>query len=309
VSRKKSYLLLVVGLVVAALAVSLSCATQTHVPMPEAPTPPQPQSVEPPAQEYPETATPAPAKKIAFVRNFGSYYGSDICTINSDGTDMQRITKGASEDLRPSWSPDGTKIAYCVLQNVAGGGGETGSGGYIFMPDDIFIMDSNGNNKMRVLKGWCPSWLPDSQHIGYMASSSSPCGINTADIEGLDIKTYPAYMGGLRFPVGNFPTLEISPDGKSVAFDYNWKTSRCDICVMSLEIGGVRNLTRNLKGGCYCPTWSPDSTKIAFTMETGEKLNANSMKIEKETAIYTMDADGSNPTLLIENGAYPAWQR
>jgi Tol biopolymer transport system component len=142
-----------------------------------------------------------------------------------------------------------------------------------------------------------------------MASSSSPCGINTADIEGLDIKTYPAYMGGLRFPVGNFPTLEISPDGKSVAFDYNWETNRCDICVMSLETGETRNLTRNLKDDCYCPTWSPDSTKIAFTMETGEKLNANSMKIEKETAIYTMDADGSNPTLLIENGAYPAWQR
>ncbi|MCJ7653994.1 MAG: hypothetical protein MUO97_01630, partial [Dehalococcoidia bacterium] len=105
---------------------------------------------------------------------------------------------------------------------------------------------------------------------------------------------------GLPLPSCEFPILAVSPDGGSIVLEYFDYTTGAeqDVSVLTLNNGEMRNLTSKYDGYKYCPTWSPDGTKIAFTLETINGIG-----------IYTMDTDGSSLTKLIENGLWPTWQR
>ena len=376
-NKTMSRLLLIVGVFIAALAVFPSCANQAYVPTHETSSPPQVQKEEPSTQDNQEVIPlPAttPVKKIAFVRDFGTYYGMEICTIDSDGNNFERVTKNSSKDMRPAWSPDGTKIlfestreghnlasiyvmdasgenvtcltpeaqfcqfpawspdgrkiVYCVMKNTAGAGSSGGGGSAYgrlgsfastserstFIPDDILMMDSNGGNKQCLVKGWSPTWYPDSQHITYLSSLQGTWEIYSMNIDGsaINVNNQPTYVGssyGIRFQAGSFSTLAMSPGGNSVAFDSLNSLNRRDIYVMSLADGKAKSLTSNLKDDSYCPTWSLDGTKIAFTTELGEKVDPSTLQVKKKTAIYIIDSNGNNLTLLVEDGAYPSWQR
>ncbi len=350
--RKKKLLILTTGTILLILGILIACAEPPSAPKLETPIPQthKEESTLPPSQNEATITVPVSPQisKIAFVRNFGSYYGYDICTMDSDGTNIQRLTNSPSVDLHPSWSPDGTKIAfvsirewhnmssvyvmdidgknvkclttgkqfcklptwspdgkkiaYCAMVDVGYPRGGN------FIPGSIFIMNSDGSDKEYAFSGWSPSWLPDSQHIAYLTGSWE---IRTANIDSSDTKSYCPHINSyctIRFQIGEYPTLVASPDGNSIAFDYRDYTGRQDIYVMPFG-GDAKCLTCNLQGNCYNPTWSPDSSKVAFTMETERKVNPETMGTEKETAIYVIDADGNNPTMLIENGAYPSWQK
>ncbi|NLY75891.1 MAG: hypothetical protein GX075_11425, partial [Firmicutes bacterium] len=55
-----------------------------------------------------ENPTVNQVKRIAFVsRRDGNY---EIYTINDDGSDLKRLTSNKLDDIKPQWSPDGTKI-------------------------------------------------------------------------------------------------------------------------------------------------------------------------------------------------------
>lgn len=74
-----------------------------------------------------------------------------------------------------------------------------------------------------------------------------------------------------------------------------------EIKTMNPDGSDVRQLT-NLGKDCYAPAWSPDGTRIAFTVY---KKNA-----PRWAEICVMDADGGNLTWLTDNDSYdsePSW--
>ena len=57
--------------------------------------------------------------------------------MNSDGSNVVRLTHDDFLEGRPSWSPDGTKFAFASFRNVVGNW-------------EIYVMDADGDNLMKV---------------------------------------------------------------------------------------------------------------------------------------------------------------
>lgn len=351
------------GAIIMFFTTLLGCSPQVQAPPSANPPTSQPVKITPPPQgntETPVTAAVVPAKsqrKIAFVRNCGSELGWEIFTADADGSNIVDITNSRSRDLWPTWSPDGSKIAFqssrewrgdsIYTMSADGSNVKCLTGGFspAWSPEgttiaystgklggtlDIFTMDINGNNQLPVAPirktpttgvgsaQESASWFPDSHKIAYASNTAGLwqiCDVTTNNPspnyltpDTSESKRYRICINntcGFRF-IGDgityhnsFPVLSVSPDGKMIAFDYyNPMTTKRDIYLLTIDTGEVECLTCGLPTNSYFPTWSPDGSEIAFTYEIDGKPN-----------IYIVDADGSNPTLLIENGMFPEWQR
>lgn len=106
------------------------------------------------------------------------------------------------DDRYPSWSPDGTQIAY-VTENDAGGGW------------DIYLIDVNGSNRQRLTNrsnspavyfGGTIDWSPDGDRIVFTACDLYPegCELFTIAVDGTDLR-------------------QITDDEDAGAFDPSWR--------------------------------------------------------------------------------------
>jgi hypothetical protein len=85
--------------------------------------------------------------KIAFSsQRDGDYY--EIYVMDADGSNPTRLTNNASLDSYPSWSPDGTKIAFFSARH----------GGGAFQ---IYVMDADGSGQKNISNNLANDYFPD----------------------------------------------------------------------------------------------------------------------------------------------------
>ena len=77
----------------------------------------------------------------------------EIFVIDANGRNERRLTRNSAYDSSPTWSPDGTRIAFQ-------------RGGYRY-PGLIYVMDADGQNARRLARGTSPTWSPDGRKIAY----------------------------------------------------------------------------------------------------------------------------------------------
>ena len=232
---------------------------------------------------------------------------------------LRRLTNHDALDGGPSWSPDGTQIAFqsdrdgnwnIYVMDAADGSNprplifERNSDLYpSWSPDGtqiafygyyIYVMDADGSNPRRLTKtggeGGRPSWSPDGTQIAFRSFRDSNWEIYVMDADGTNprrLTSHSAADGGPSW----------SPDGTQIAFQSD-RDGNAEIYVMNADGTNSRRLTRH-SAVDEGPSWSPDGTQIAFHSDRDGNWN-----------IYVMDADGTNPRQLTSHSGsdlYPSW--
>jgi Tol biopolymer transport system component/CxxC motif-containing protein (DUF1111 family) len=222
-------------------------------------------------------------RKIAF--NTAVSGVSQIFTANVDGTNQTQLTSLTNGALHPTWSPDGTKIAFS---------GSNGSGGF-----QIWSMNTDGTGQTNLTNDGVggndfPAWSPDSTKIAFQRLNGSKTDVWNMNADGTG-QTNLTNTTGFFFN-GN---PSYSPDGASIAFtstrDGNW-----EIYKMTSTGGSQTRLTTN-SANDSSPAWSPDGNIIAFS----------STRSGGSSRIWIMKTDGTLPTLLVKQGfnsySNPQW--
>jgi Tol biopolymer transport system component len=133
---------------------------------------------------------------------------TDIWVVNIDGTGLLRLTDDPATDQSPTWSPDGTTIAY---DNA--GARERLADPQFSKTAEIFTVPADGGPTTRLTEnGWfdaAPSYARDGKTI----VEESWGGLSIMKADG-------THSRKLRVPTSTAFTPRFSPDGKTVAFSY-----------------------------------------------------------------------------------------
>jgi WD40 repeat protein len=192
-----------------------------------------------------------------------------LFTMRTDGSAATRIPVDLpGEAIHPSWSPDGSRLAFDVQV-----GGDT----------EIYVVDADGSNlsKLTSTDGWnfLPAWSPDGSRIAYVHASKSNHDIWLMNADGSN-----------PVRLTHDPDFDLnptwSPDAGRLAFESN-RTGSPEIYVMNVDGSNVSKLT-DAPGFDGSPAWSPDGRRIAFVSD------------RDGPGVYLMESDGTGIRKLVE---------
>jgi Tol biopolymer transport system component len=193
-------------------------------------------------------------------------------------------------DLWPAWSPDGKRIAF-GRQNFDG-------------TSSLWVMEADGSNPTQLTDDTAlnqhPAWSPDGSTIVFESSRDGNYELYRMDPDGSDVTR-------LTFTTDRQEeNADFSPDGSLIAFDACEATIFCpgdanmDIFTMQPDGSDVVEVTTQDRIDAN-PSWSPDGSQIVFR---SDRLTY--------TALWVMDADGSDPYVLTplqgQGGVDPDWR-
>jgi Tol biopolymer transport system component len=220
-----------------------------------------------------------PGKIVLALLNAGPNNADQIGILDAASLNLTVLGTGHS----PSWSPDGTKIAFLDARGIPKGA-------------NLYIMNANGSGQTKLSSALSPietpRWSPDGTKILFVGS---PDVLNfywaIINVDGSGERPLFGSQGG------DAPAW--SPDGTKIAFESSENNDFVeDIYVMNADGSGRRNLSNNARPN-QTPQWSPDGTKITFVSVVNGK-----------STIFVMNADGTGQKPLtdgLRRSYGPAW--
>lgn len=239
---------------------------------------------------------------IAFFSDRGG--NPDIYIMKSDGSQVEQLTRDAfaslyftksSEDRNPSWSPDGTQLAF-----------ESGRDNQMltYVNHDIYVMAADGSNIKRLTDDGAdeggPRWSPSGGLIAYTKMEYF------SDQALIENPTWDVYLmnadGTQQVQLTKDPFNELepswSPDGGKIAFISDRSGQNFDIYIMNSDGSNVTQLTDD-PANEFGPVWSPDGKQIVFNSDRNGNVQ-----------LFMISIDGSNLVQLTKdssNSAYADW--
>jgi len=218
----------------------------------------------------------------------------DLWVVGADGSSPSRLTKLDGNESNADWSPDGSRLAFTYLD-------------FDLSRASIGILNADGSNLAFIEPPtgfWYsdPAWSPDGTKIAFVRSAGlgAPGAIYVMGADGSNVQevTPPSPMLANGYPEYTDSDPAWSPDGSLIAFDRLIELEDTyRIHLVRADGTDLVDLTPNLDHWATDPSWSPDGTQIVF--DGGN------------WGIYTMNADGSNVTIIdptSDSAAQPDWR-
>jgi Tol biopolymer transport system component len=150
----------------------------------------------------------------------------DIYVMDSDGSNLVQLTHGPEEDIAPTWSPDGTYIAYMsAYPNKS----------------QIYVMNADGSDLLPLTNNSAndgfPEWSPDGRHIAFLSDRDGSIRIYIMNSDGSNMSPLPC-------DTINSTYFAWTPDSNRIVYAIE-RSGKTGINVMNIDCTNLVQLTGN----------------------------------------------------------------
>jgi TolB protein len=220
--------------------------------------------------------------RLSYVKKSGNTFKLQVS--DSDGENEQEALRSAEPIISPSWSPDGSKVAYVSFEEKK---------------PIIFVHDLHSGERKKVAnyKGnnSAPSWSPDGSKLAVALTESGSTQIYSINAN-----------GGDKQRLSNGPGIDteprFSPDGQSIYFTSD-RSGGPQIYKMSANGGAAQRLT--FKGDFnISPRISPDGKTLAYISRREGKYQLYSLDLTNSQELRLSDGNDDEAPSFSPNGRY-----